>query len=278
MDDSECKVEASFLFKPPKVHVIGSYALNCISRWNDSHFEVDLALEIPPTCWQRHDYLNYVYHRKRALYLAYIAKQLAAFEMTSSVQFKYQNSDHWKPVVVARASGKLASYVTFIITAFPSEAKSFLPQRFHFSKLNIRDDEAVKCYKLQSSPFYNSSILYDLLSVNFVENLREEFENSKNVQDALILLKIWLENRSLRNHFSHILTFFTYHLLKDGQLNSNLSGFQIFKTILHFISKFCFCKLTDSNKVLWQVYLPGTKKLWFATETKQTLRFWNTFQ
>lgn len=247
LNDQQCRLKASFLFIPPNIHVIGSYSLKCISRSDEACFDIDLALEIPKSCWQRNDHLNYIYHRKRALYLAYIAKHLQLFDFIKSVEFKYLDSNFWKPILVVTPIGKLGRYCNFIISAFPAEDKSFVYQKFHFSKLNIREETLN--YNQVSSPFYNSAILHDLSMVYFSQTLSTYINENLNVRDALALIRIWLENRKIRKKFSHIITTFTCNLLKQNLLNPNHSCFQIFKSILHYISKNIFYLFLNFTKL-----------------------------
>lgn len=51
--------------------------------------------------------------------------------------------------------------------------------------------------KNESTPYYNSLILQDLVMDESEILLKEIFDINQNVQDALILLKIWLVQKNL---------------------------------------------------------------------------------
>lgn len=239
INDKSFKLDASFLFKSPELHKVGSYALNCSSRNEDNIFVIDLALEIPKECWQKKDYLNYVYHRKRAFYLAYVAKKLQSFkDIVGSVQFSFFHGDHLKPILVLTPAGKLQSICRFHLLPFAAQDKSFVYQRFSLDKLNVQSSVFDETLSLLSSPVYNSSILKDSTLNDSSKLLSEILSDKPNVLDALVLLRLWLEKRSLQRQFAHILTAYVAYLLKKNSINPNLSGFQVFKSILQSLSMF----------------------------------------
>lgn len=53
------------------------------------------------------DYLNERYHRKRALYLAYIAQALLEADFVENLEFTYQDDCHLKPVLLITPKGKM---------------------------------------------------------------------------------------------------------------------------------------------------------------------------
>ena len=240
INDKSFKLNASFLFKPPQLHKVGSYALNCLVKNEVNLFVIDLGLEIPKECWQKKDYLNYVYHRKRAFYLAFIAKKLQSFtDIVSSVQFAFLHGDHLKPILVVTPANRLQSLCRFHILPFAAQDKSFVLQKFMPDKCNVQSAVFDASLHLSSSPMYNSSILKDLTLHDFSENLSGHLSQHSNVIDALVLIRVWLEKRGLRKNFAHILTAFTCHLLTIKKINPNLSAFQVFKAILQNISMLC---------------------------------------
>ena len=244
INDKSFNLKASFMFKPPILNKIGSYQYDCLVKDQHNLFIIDLALEIPKECWQKNDHFNYVYHRKRGLYLAYIGLKLQTFKsIVSSVEFGLQNGDHLKPILLLTPAGKLSTFCQFKILPFPSQSKSFVFRNFSPNKCNVQAKVFDQNSKLQFSPLYNSSILKDITMPNYSNLMSEIFSNQSNVLDALVLLRIWLENRGLRKDFAHILTVFTSYLLKENLINPHLSGLQLFKSILQFISNFSFVNL-----------------------------------
>lgn len=251
LNDKSFSLPASFLFKPPtRVTAVGSYALGCIASQGkgissaessssddqtSSHFVIDLALEIPKECWQKKDHLNYVYHRKRAFYLAYVANRLQKWNsLLASVHFAFHHGDHMKPMIVLTPAGKLASICRFHILAFaPVEKKaSFALTRFAPERCNVQAALFDATLHLPATPHYNASLLQDLTMLPSSERLGEILAGKSNLLEALILLRVWLERRDLRRQFAHLLTAYTCYLLKKGQLNPSAPAFQIFKAIV----------------------------------------------
>lgn len=234
LNDKSFKLEATFRFKPPKLYKIGSYQLNCLTKNSDNLFIIDLALEFPRQCWQCKDHRNYIYHRKRAYYLAYIAKflQSSSKDIVSSTEFAYLNGDHLKPIIVLTPSGKLGSICRFHILAYAEQYKPFLFRKFSPQLCNIQAEQFDMNQSLKFSPIYNSSILKDLTSNYYTELLAEHISTKAHLLDALVLIRLWLEKRGLRKQFSFILTIFSFYLLKKKSINPNLSALQIFESIL----------------------------------------------
>lgn len=237
------KCEASFLFQSPiAVHVVGSYVLKCNSRNNDEHFEIDLLLEIPNSCWQKKDHMNFVYHHKRAFYLAYIAQHLTyCNHLVLGLQFMCFNGDHLNPCIHIIPTGKHALNYRFNIFATASYGKSFVYKTFHPTKCLIQNQALGMNEEFKSTPYYNQTILNDLTIIKTNEYIKNIISDHSNFQDSLILMRIWLDRRNLRKSFAHIVTLFACHLLENNLLNPNLSSLQIFETILS--------KLKDSD---WQ--------------------------
>ncbi len=269
--DRSIRLEASFLFRPPTaVTAVGSYALGCIAReavkvaeeeqqqqQQHHRFVVDLAVEIPKGCWQKRDQLNYVYHRKRAFYLAYLANKLQKWVVVGrgdsincsstlqlgSVHFAFHQGDHMKPMVVLTpADRKLAALVRFHLLAYaPTEKKSsFAYSRLGPERCNIQAalfDATLQQQDTTSSspaptPHYNASILQDCTMASACQQLSSILAGKSNLLEALVLLRVWLEARDLRRPFAHVLTAYSCYLLRKGRLNPSAPPFALFKAIL----------------------------------------------
>lgn len=67
-------VRATFKFlKPLTINIIGSYSFDCIIGPDTA---VDVMIQMPDNLFQKHDYQNYRYLRKKAIYLAYITSNI----------------------------------------------------------------------------------------------------------------------------------------------------------------------------------------------------------
>ena len=68
------ETKGTFRFlKPSNISIIGSYALDAIICPN---IIIDVAVEMPENLFQKGDYQNYRYLRKRAIYLAHLASNI----------------------------------------------------------------------------------------------------------------------------------------------------------------------------------------------------------
>eukprot|EP00959_Pyramimonas_sp_CCMP1952_P261299 5463022-Pyramimonas_sp.AAC.1 len=61
------------------------------------HLNVDLAVEMPPSCFLEKDIRDHKYHIKRALYLEHLAKKLHGMKGVTKVDIKNLHGDARKP-------------------------------------------------------------------------------------------------------------------------------------------------------------------------------------
>ncbi|KAF8767785.1 Nucleolar protein 6 like protein [Argiope bruennichi] len=179
--------KGSFKFVPPSNMIeIGSFALGTMCS---SVPVIDIAVEIPKTFWFGMDFLNHRYHRKRALYLAYIASfLLQENDLISDLKFTYQSEDYLKPVLLVIP--KDFENVTVCLTAYPS-SNAFKLSRFVPSKNNVRsswyfeNSEDMDHSVLESSatPHYNASVLFDLLLPDINDYLKEKL-HTQSIKDG----------------------------------------------------------------------------------------------
>ncbi|GFS40938.1 nucleolar protein 6 [Trichonephila inaurata madagascariensis] len=227
--------KGKFKFTPPThIKEIGSYVYEtmCCSKPI-----VDVALEIPKKCWDKMDFVNYRYHRKRAFYLAYIANSLLNVDFILDLKFSYQNECYLKPVLLV--TPKDFADVTICITTYPSE--SFKLQRFVPSKNNVRSswffetNEDPDLASLEPTPYYNASVLSDMLLPKLNEYLMENL-HAQSIKDGIILLKLWAIQRGLTEGYGRlngfILTMFVAYLLKKQKVSPLMSAYQIFRSAL----------------------------------------------
>lgn len=118
--------------KPSNISVIGSYAIDsCIGP----NVTIDVAVEMPKKLFQKHDYQNHRYVRKRAIYLSYIASNIGE-ELAESKKFA-DIGDNYKPVLKIIPSGKLGKHVT-VHLHIAAQQGSFKLDRFLPSKNSVR--------------------------------------------------------------------------------------------------------------------------------------------
>ncbi|XP_028062667.1 nucleolar protein 6-like [Camellia sinensis] len=100
---------------------------------------------------------------------------------------------------------------------------------------------------LQATPKYNSSILEDLFLEDNAEFVRRTFLGWKELGEALILLKVWAQQRSSR--YAHdclsgflISVIMVYLTTKSGGkcINNSMNTMQIFRVTMDFIGMCSF--------------------------------------
>lgn len=125
----ETKSGFKFL-KPSNVSVVGSYDSGCILG---STVTVDVMVEMPVGLFRKQDYQNYVYFRKRAIYLSFIASIIDS-DIAESKRFIGNNLT---PFLKLRPSGRLNKKVDVVIHVSAQET-SFKLNRFLPEKNSIR--------------------------------------------------------------------------------------------------------------------------------------------
>ncbi|XP_054842072.1 nucleolar protein 6 [Eublepharis macularius] len=236
-------VKGRFRFLPPvSVKVVGSYLLGtCIKP----AINVDVALTMPREIFQDKDNLNQRYHRKRALYLAYVAHRLAKEQLLGSVMFAYAHGNHLKPMVVLQPQEKDAKMVTVRLYACPPQGL-FKASRLHPSKNNVRTawftekGSPVAGADEPPTPHYNNSILCDLMMESHLLFLSESASDFPGMRDGVALLKVWLRQRELDKGFGcfngFLASMLVAYLLSKHQINRVMSGYQVLRNALQFLA------------------------------------------
>lgn len=237
-------------FAPPeKLDVIGGYPV--VAALN-SGYNVDLAVKAPISFWNGKDFKNHKYHYKRAFYLGYLAKSLAkssSSDLICKLEFRYFQGDYLKPVLLLTPrDNKLAQSVTFQLFVYPAEHPKFKLSNLHPSISNV-DPNWWDCETMQyekpsdenseeeqtetaRTSIYNSSIAMDCEMMSNLDLLLTNTSEEQSIVDAIILMKIWLKQRELKDHFAFIVTIFTAHLQTKRSIHKNMSCYQIFKIII----------------------------------------------
>ncbi|XP_002731732.1 nucleolar protein 6, partial [Saccoglossus kowalevskii] len=234
-----CNGKGMFFFeKPAAVKVIGSYLLETCTKPN---MHVDIVLQIPKVCLQRKDYLNFVYHRKRALYLACIAHQLKNVDYLENIKYSYMNGDYFKPILILKPSGKIGkSYVIRVHTCLP---ESFCKLSIcHPDRNNVRVDwfTGRQGEPNTPTPHYNNSIAIDLFMEQHLRHLFSEMEDFTGMREGIVLLKVWLHQRQLNKGVGgftgFIMSMLVSYLLSLKRLNKLMSSYQVLRNTLYFLA------------------------------------------
>ncbi|XP_067130001.1 nucleolar protein 6 [Centruroides vittatus] len=229
-----------FKFLPPSdIRIIGSYPLDLLCLPNAT---VDIAIEIPKGCWQKCDYLNHRYHRKRSLYLVYIASQLRKIDFIEEMKFSYHCDDHMKPALILVPKGKLGTKLKVKLLPYPSK-EHFRIIRFIPKTNNVRnswffEDKSIE--EQTPTPHYNSSVLMDLLMVDIMQYLSQKLKDNQNLKDGILLLKVWLHQRNINQGYggfsNFIITMLVCYLLTNQKINMLVSSYQLVRNVLLYLS------------------------------------------
>lgn len=226
---------------PSDIRVIGSYSLGSVTG---PDIAIDIMIEMPSKLFQKLDYQNFRYTRKRALYLAHIASNLDD-KLVESKKFTGNIS---MPNLMIIPSGKLGKRVTVHVHLAAQEGSlklnRFLPSKnsvrpeWYFGEDELSDDEK----SLIPTPHYNSTVLRDLTMSRVNSHNAKIIEEYPNLRDGLILLKIWLRQRQFKdahNSFnSHVLTSYVVYLLHKKMLNTFMSSYQIVRNVWNYLGNY----------------------------------------
>lgn len=229
IDKNPINNKGQFQFLPPSViNVVGSFNLDTLCAVEPV---IDVAIEIPHACWQVKDHLNFRYHRKRALYLVYIAQHL--LELNIEMKFAYQHECHLKPILLI----KPREHDFWIgLTAYPAKT-AFKDDRFSTAMNNVRSSWFLQTKKdlLLPTLYYNATILADIMIPELNDYLKEKV-NSANVQKGIILLKIWCTQRGLTTGEGRLsgflLSMFVAYFLNQQRITQHMSAYQVFRCAL----------------------------------------------
>lgn len=238
---------------PSKLEIVGGFKTStALKRTN----YVDLAICMPDGCLEKKDIKNQRYQHKRALYLTKLANILSGHTgsgLIDKLEFRYHQGDFLKPVLLITPKDvKIRKHTTFQLFIYPPDTILKISM-LHPSHGNVSPKWFFKDYPLSDvssdvekflegdsdvtmSPFYNSSILFDIEMVSNSNLLYEQIGEQASIADALKLTKIWLYQRELHHHFSFIVSIYVAYLQSKQIIHQNMSSYQIFKIIIKSLS------------------------------------------
>lgn len=239
----ETKSVFKFL-KPSNISVVGSFNSGCMLG---PTITVDVMVEMPAESFRKQDYQNYMYFRKKAMYLAFVTSNIGN-DIAESKKFV---SDGLRPCLKLRPNGKLnkkidvmihisAQETSFKLNRFLPEKNSVRP-RWYFNKKSSNNGKSIYFHEklsqydiatlyilytkqtfsrtiyilysiteaLLPTPHYNSLILHDLVMRSTNSAVAETIREYPNLRDGIILLKIWLRQRELDKGYDG----FTGHIM-----------------------------------------------------------------
>ena len=201
------QIVSSFAFKAPlKVAFVGRSAMGL-----SSGSIVDVAVDIPGSCFDDKDYLNHRYHAKRVLYLdslrmALAAKMVAGKDKGGGTGKKKRKTEKAPEMEVLRVGwdtevvdprkpvlrleiGALPG-VEFRVHASVEQKRGAWLKRVGPDKGNLRSFGGI-------TPMYNHSIAEDLLMLWHAEELASMVRRFPIFADVVSLLDIWARNHGL---------------------------------------------------------------------------------
>ncbi|KAK9506568.1 hypothetical protein O3M35_008472 [Rhynocoris fuscipes] len=224
-------------FKPLNVEIVGSYSNGTVMG---PYFVLDVVLIIPKKYFHKDDYLNQKYHYKRAVYLCLIASAIQGSHLVSKdheMKFCLNSEDPLKPMLLFRPEGRMTQFVEVALSILP-EDNPFKLNRFLPEKNNIRPEWwglERKSSKLPPTPYYNMSILEDIVAAKNERLKNETFEGNQNLRDAIVLLSVWLKQRDLFEGYGafnlHILSMLVVYLVKTQKISNYMSSYQISRNV-----------------------------------------------
>lgn len=149
--------KGNYIFKKPnRVDIFGSYALGLTIG---SKVTIDVLVELPQSFFYKDDFLNSLYHRKRALYLCELVHHIQSLpELIEDIHFVVDEVDSLRPNVEIIPAGKIGKCVTVKLHLVP-ESNTFKLSRFSPLQSNVRskwffNDECSVKGKIRKAKFY----------------------------------------------------------------------------------------------------------------------------
>lgn len=227
---------------PSSVFAIGSFRSQTIINANPI---LDACVEIPHEFFSKGNHLNGIYHRKKALYLSYLALKLKSWEQVVECKFTYINGNPLQPAIVVVPAGKHGKHISFHLRVVCGE-ESFKIERLAPEKSNVKQLSdlngsqkssvgVIKNYEHSATPYYNSSILADLNTKFNDEFLCNTLGDNQHAKDAIVLLKVWLKQREYNvgpgslNGF--ILSMFVAYLMQKNLITPSMNSYQIIRQV-----------------------------------------------
>ena len=197
--------------------MVGSWPVGLASKGQTC---IDVNLVIPKQCWEQDDHLNYRYHRKRALYLSYVAAHLRnRKDLIRDIEFDALEADPARPLLILHPEGKLNARATIRLLASPP------PDFVSIDQLLGREDNWL----------YNTGIMADMRMSDIAQHTIDTLSTKKNIVDACILLGMWHRHRQLNSGngaFSmFILTQYVVYLTAMGRIHPKMSHYQVLRTV-----------------------------------------------
>jgi U3 small nucleolar RNA-associated protein 22 len=256
--DGYSQKSTSIHFKSPKkIEVIGSYKHHTVTS---PFINVDIGVTMPKECFEERDILNHIYFDKRKLYLSAIAEALSKDETCNNISVCNLKGDSRKPILVIKPNIKRSKNITVRIFLM-CPVSTFKLSQLRPSKNNVRPtkwmetlqkevskggEQKMDAKSLIPTPNYNMAILEDL-AMGLEDQIISKFLDSCPIaKDAIILLKVWLTQRSFRfdvdSMDSHSASMLVAYLIQSRRIGLQTTALGAFLIVLKLLAD------TDFNK------------------------------
>lgn len=219
---------------PTSVFKVGSWLTQTVIN---SEPIIDIYVEMPNEFFHEGNHLNGIYHRKKALYMSYLASSLSKWTGIVECKFSFIKGNPFQPALLLQADGKYGKHIRFQLRAACNE-ENFKMERFTPSKSNVKqvyNGNLVKNAEHSATPYYNSTVLTDLNAKFSNEYLANILESNVHVKDAIVLLKIWLRQRDLcGGHVGfngYIMSMFIAFLMQKNLITTTMNSYQIIRQV-----------------------------------------------
>lgn len=239
---------------PSSIDIIGSSKLQTDTI---PFINIDINLTMPADCMEERDILNHLYFDKRKLYLVAITDALYKNANTllldgdNRINYAYFKGDSRKPILSLIPSTKKKVAIRIFVS--PS-TQSFNVNQLRAGKNNIRPKEwmdriqdnknknqhdSLDVSTLLPTPFYNLAILEDLSLNVHHQILTTIIKACPAVRDAIVLLKIWLTQRSFRYSVDgidgHTIGLLVCYLYQMRKVTNQSTAYGIFLVTIKFL-------------------------------------------
>ena len=259
-------------FKNPKsVDVVGSSKLMTATK---PYMNIDVVITIPAEIgFDEKDILNHNYFDKRKLYVAAIASALQHKSSSAGthipplireggVEFVYFQGDERKPMIQVQPLLKGGGNSINVRVYFSICPSVFKVSQLRADKNNVRPRkwmEKIERYKrenkkgghlsldpstLKGTPYYNHAILEDMTFLPQYRFLSKTLERCPAARDCIILVLVWLTQRSLRFEMdtlnSHTASLLVAYLFHTRRIATSSTAMGAFLVVLKFMAETSF--------------------------------------
>ncbi|GMS84664.1 hypothetical protein PENTCL1PPCAC_6839, partial [Pristionchus entomophagus] len=207
-------VEDYSWIKPEKIEIMDDSTIR-VEDVNEVF--VRLIVTMDKKLLDTRDFLNGIYHTKRALVLCSAAAIIKGEVKSVDLSFVCERGDSLLPILRVR-NGDLS--VDISITSGPGWIK---PVRFTPAIGNVRPSwahgEKAQSKDCSPSPHLNQSLAFSIHESSLLLSIQSRLIHKPKLQDAITLLQKWARTRRLRGLTPLFIRGWMIHLLNEGKVN-----------------------------------------------------------